>query len=116
MEIDMVFRLAVLGVATLLALGASLPSALAQQLGAQPMGQQGANCGDRGDVLSQLKDKYKEVPTGFGMTGNGAVVELMTAENGNWTLILSFPSGHACLMAAGEGWELWQARLKGRGA
>lgn len=112
----MVFRLAALGVASLLALGASLPSAQAQQLGAPQMGQQGANCGDRGDVLSQLKDKYKEVPTGFGMTGNGAVVELMTAENGNWTLILSFPNGHACLMAAGEGWELWQARLKGRGA
>lgn len=111
MEIDMVFRFAVLGVATLLALGASIPSALAQQAGPPA-----ANCGDRNDVLTQLKDKYKEAPTAFGMTGNGAVVELMTAENGNWTLLLSFPNGHSCMMAAGEGWELWQARLKGQGA
>lgn len=97
-------------------LAAGLLGVIATAASAQQAGPQGANCGDRTDVLSQLKDKYKELPTGFGMTGNGAVVELMTAENGNWTLILSFPNGHACLMAAGEGWELWQARLKGRGA
>ncbi len=107
----MVFRSAFLGVAT-----AATLSLLAGAASAQQAGPQGANCGDRNDVLSQLKDKYKEAPTGFGMTGNGAVVELMTAENGNWTLLLSFPNGHSCMMAAGEGWELWQARLKGRGA
>ena len=111
----MVFRSVVLGVATAATLSLIAGAASAQMAG-QQAGPQGATCGDRNDVLSQLKDKYKELPTGFGMTGNGAVVELMTAENGNWTLILSFPNGHACLMAAGEGWELWQARLKGRGA
>lgn len=107
----MVFRSVLPGIAMAATLSLLAGAACAQQAGPQ-----GTNCGDRGDVLSQLKDKYKELPTGFGMTGNGAVVELMTAENGNWTLILSFPNGHACLMAAGEGWELWQARLKGRGA
>lgn len=107
----MVFRFASLAAVTALAFGVFSASASAQQMGGQP-----AACGDRGDVLSQLKDKYKELPTAFGMTGNGAVVELMTAEDGNWTLLLSFPNGHSCMMAAGQGWELWQPREKGRGA
>lgn len=107
----MVFRSALPGIAMAATLSLLSAAACAQQAGPQS-----AQCGDRSDLLSQLKDKYKEAPTGFGMTGSGAVVELMTAEDGNWTLILSFPNGHACLMAAGEGWELWQARLKGRGA
>ena len=83
--------------------------ALAQQ-------QQQPSCGDRNDLLTQLKDKYKETPTGIGMTGQGSVVELMTAENGSWTLVISFPNGRSCLMATGEGWELWQARMAGKGA
>jgi hypothetical protein len=69
-------------------------------------------CGDRGDMLVQLKDKYQEDPAGFGLTGNGAVVELMTSENGSWTLMLSFPNGRSCLMATGDGWELWKNMKK----
>ena len=78
--------------------------------------QQRSSCGDRSDLLTQLKDKYKETPTGIGMTGQGSVVELMTSENGSWTLVISFPNGRSCLMATGEGWELWQARMAGKGA
>jgi hypothetical protein len=104
MEIDMAFRwFPMAGVA----LAMLVTPALAQQ---QPA------CGDRNDLLTQLKEKYKETPTGFGMTGQGSVVELMTSESGSWTLILSFPSGRSCLIATGEGWEMWQARLAGRGA
>jgi len=106
-EVDMVIRIAVpvLALASLIA-----GPALAQQMPGQQM------CGPRSDLLAQLKDKYKETPTGFGMTGSGAVVELMTGENGSWTLVLSFPDGRSCLMAAGEGWELWQARMAGKDA
>ena len=88
--------------------------ALAQQQ--QQQQQQRPSCGDRNDLLTQLKDKFKEAPTGIGMTGQGSVVELMTSENGSWTLVLSFPNGRSCLMATGEGWELWQARMAGKGA
>lgn len=107
----MVIRVAssVLAIGLAAALGVS-------QASAQQLQQQQTPCGDRADLLSQLKDKYHEAPTGFGMTGNGAVVELMTGESGSWTLVLTFPNGRSCMMAAGEGWELWQARLSGKGA
>lgn len=65
-------------------------------------------CGDRADIITQLKNHHHETPTGFGLTGNGAVVELMTSDEGSWTLLLSFPNGRSCLMGTGEGWELWK--------
>lgn len=124
MEIDMAFRLVpALGLA--LAVLATPAAAQQQQPGADVdpsarpprlAGGSAPACGDRNDLLAQLKDKYKETPTGFGMTGQGSVVELITSENGSWTLVLSFPNGRSCLMATGDGWELWQAKLAGKGA
>jgi hypothetical protein len=92
-----------------------IPMALALTMFAAPafaQQQQPQACGQRDDMLTQLKDKYHEDPAGFGMTGNGAVVELMTSENGSWTLMLSFPNGKSCLMATGDGWELWKNMKK----
>jgi len=80
------------------------------------LAEQPAACGERGAVMSQLKDKFHEAPTGFGMTGNGAVVELMTSDTGSWTLILSFPNGRSCLIATGEQWELARTVVKGKDA
>jgi hypothetical protein len=62
-------------------------------------------CGDRSDLLAQLKEKFDEKPTGVGLTGNGTVVELTKSSSGSWTLLLSFADGRSCLMAAGENWE-----------
>ena len=74
-----------------------------------------AACAERNDLLTQLKDKYQEDPAAFGMTGNGAVVELMTSDNGSWTLMISFPNGRSCLMATGDSWELWKNIKKAGG-
>ena len=62
-------------------------------------------CAPRADLLQNLKEKFGEVPLGYGGTGNGAVMELLTSPNGNWTLILSQPTGKSCLLATGDGWE-----------
>ena len=86
-----------------------LAAALAM-IAAPALAQQQTPCGDRDEMLAQLKQKFKESPAGFGMTGNGAVMELMTSDNGSWTLILSFPTGRSCLIATGEGWELWNVK------
>ena len=62
-------------------------------------------CGERSELLAQLKEKFAEKPSGVGITGNGTVVELTTSTTGSWTLLLSFADGRSCLMAAGENWE-----------
>ena len=73
-----------------------------------------ATCGDRQEILAQLKGTYDEKPTAFGTTGDGGVVELTTSSNGSWTLMLSLPNGRACLIATGEDWEQWPQQLTGR--
>jgi len=78
--------------------------------------QQQMACGERTGLLEHLKDKFKESAAGVGMTGNGAVIELMTSESGSWSLILTFPSGRSCLMATGDGWEQEKAKVAGKDA
>ena len=63
-------------------------------------------CDLRANVLSHLKSKYKEDPVAIGLSNAGGVVELITADDGKtWTLIVTHPTGVACLIAAGEAWE-----------
>lgn len=66
---------------------------------AAPM-QQGGNCGSHQATTDQLREKYKETPVWYGITGNGAVME-MYASKDTWTLLLVFPNGNSCLVAAG---------------
>jgi hypothetical protein len=90
-----------------------IPIAAALALLASPASaQQPTACGDRDEVLGTLKGQYKEIPTGFGMTVGGQVIELLTSEEGSWTLLLSMPNGRSCLIGAGEGWELWGSAKK----
>jgi hypothetical protein len=83
-----------------------LAAALALVAGAASAQQQ-MPCGERDELLAQLESRYKEAPTGFGLTPNGAIVELLTSEKGSWTLLLTLPGGRSCLIGSGEGWELW---------
>lgn len=92
-------------VLTVLAMPAFAPNASAQ---GRP------TCGDRSDLLAQLKEKFDEKPTGVGLTGNGTVVELTKSSSGSWTLLLSFADGRSCLMAAGENWEQTPEQTAGK--
>ncbi|MCC6471693.1 MAG: hypothetical protein IT563_25490 [Alphaproteobacteria bacterium] len=96
----MTYRLFALVAALVLSTSAALAPARAEEAKMA--------CGDRTELLAHLKDKYHENQTGFGITQKGGVVELMTSEDGSWTLILSFANGRSCLMATGQGWELWK--------
>jgi hypothetical protein len=99
-------RMIGIGFVVLVAAGASADAS------AQARGR--AACGDRQEILAQLKGSFDEQPTAFGTTGDGGVVELTTSSNGSWTLMLSLPNGRACLIATGEDWEQWPQGLTGR--
>ncbi len=62
-------------------------------------------CMARESLLTQLQEKYGEVPVALGVA-DGALVELLTAKNGlTWTIILTSPKGMSCLIASGDGWR-----------
>ena len=62
-------------------------------------------CGTRRDVAEFLRQHYREVVVAHGVTANGALLEILAAPGGNWTLIVTAPDGRACVLASGEGWQ-----------
>ena len=76
-------------------------------LGSDPALAQGAPaiCRARDGLLSQLEQKYGEVPVAVGVARR-VLIELLTAKDGiTWTIILTSPKGMSCLIASGEGWR-----------
>jgi hypothetical protein len=62
-------------------------------------------CAERVGVLKHLDKTHHEAPQALGITSSGQVVELLVSDKGSWTLIVTAPSGVACLIAAGDNWE-----------
>ncbi|MEZ0170890.1 hypothetical protein [Microvirga sp. TS319] len=86
--------------AALSALGCSLlvgPSAFAQVQ---------ASCGPRSEIVKLLSDQYKENPVGIGLAQPGQVLEVFASQAGTWTMVMTMPDGKACLIAAGNNWEM----------
>ena len=62
-------------------------------------------CRARDGLLTQLEQKYGEVPVAIGVA-DGRLIELLTTKDGmTWTIILTSPKGVSCLIASGEGWR-----------
>lgn len=62
-------------------------------------------CGERVDIIDTLKKRYHEVPVSMGLAGNGGVVEIFASTKGSWTILVTQPTGVACVVSAGEAWE-----------
>lgn len=62
-------------------------------------------CAKRQTVISSLKDRYSETPVAIGLDNKGALVEVLSAEEGEtWTILVTMPNGTSCVVAAGENW------------
>ncbi|QDL92559.1 hypothetical protein FDP22_12660 [Paroceanicella profunda] len=84
--------------ALLLALGLSLMPG--------PTLAQGMACGDRTAIVQRLAEKYGEARRGIGLQRDAGVLEVYASDaTGTFTIIITMPSGKACLVAAGDGWE-----------
>ena len=63
-------------------------------------------CGPRTTLLGQLAKQYKEAPAAVGLANSGALVEVLTSEDGaTWTIVVSRSDGTSCLVAAGHEWQ-----------
>jgi len=62
-------------------------------------------CGETDQIHKRFAEKYKEVPFAVGVTNTSGLMEVLTSKTGSWTMIMNFPSGKTCFVAAGEGWR-----------
>ncbi|ARC90451.1 hypothetical protein B5V46_04470 [Rhodovulum sp. MB263] len=66
----------------------------------------GRQCGQREDILNQLRNRYGESRQALGLAGNDAVVEVFAnTRTGTWTVTGTFANGLTCLLASGEAYE-----------
>ncbi len=72
---------------------------------ASPVQGQQRLCGERGKVLTSLKDKYDEVPVSIGLTNTGMVIEVLASDGGSFTILTTRPDGLTCLVSAGNNWQ-----------
>ncbi len=62
-------------------------------------------CADHNQITDRLATIYSESRVGIGLDENGRVIEVFASEQGSWTILVTFPDGRTCLIAAGEAWE-----------
>ncbi|MGQ0663010.1 MAG: hypothetical protein ACT4P2_05385 [Pseudomonadota bacterium] len=62
-------------------------------------------CGPRANLVAWFAENFKEVPVSVGLTEGGTLLEVLASPTGTWTMLLSFPSGQACVVETGEAWE-----------
>jgi hypothetical protein len=93
----------------IVAAGAGL---LAAPAGAQPPPTESRlPCHRFEEIARQLDQKYDEAPVSFGIQSNGNLLQVFaSASQGTWTILSTTPSGLACIVAAGRGWEALKAR------
>lgn len=62
-------------------------------------------CGDREAIGERLEARFQERPAASGLTDGGALIEVLAAPSGSWTLLLTRPGGPACVLATGQNWR-----------
>lgn len=70
-------------------------------------------CGERQQIVDELKKTWQEDRTAIGLSNNGGVLEVYSSEEGTWTLLLTMPEGQTCMIGAGEHFEITEIALVG---
>lgn len=61
-------------------------------------------CKPYAGFVKMLKDKYGETSQGKGVAGSTYVIEIFTGPE-TFTILATRTDGHACIIAAGKGWQ-----------
>ncbi len=74
-------------------------------------------CFEREDALARLQNQYGEEVAARGLAAEGkAMFELLTSENGTWTILVTNTDGQTCLVGSGEAWTKIELIRGGPGA
>ncbi len=65
-----------------------------------------ASCSPRDQLVKLLAEQYKEAPVGIGLAQPGQVLEVFASQGGSWSMVMTMPDGKACMIAAGDNWEM----------
>ncbi len=74
-----------------------------------------AGCDLRPAIVADLTERLGQTRRGLGVTQEQTVLELFAADDGEWTLIATTPSGIACPVASGRSWTDAGMALPARG-
>jgi len=86
-------------------------SALTAFTAIQSANAQGAQCGERSTIVSQLSAKHNEQQTVIGLTKDGRLLEIWSSHGSrSFTLLLTWPNLRSCIMAAGQDLDMRPAR------
>ena len=62
-------------------------------------------CMDRSELSSLLGQRYAETRVARGLSDRGRMIEVFASGDGaTWTMVVTTPQGHSCIVASGEGW------------
>ena len=86
---------------------------LAAQMNSAPPADAAANCQARERIVAALADQFQETRRGFGLQDDMRILEVFAGESGSWTVVVSFPDGRSCVVAAGEAWTDQEAEPLG---
>lgn len=65
-----------------------------------------APCGTVHEIVQRLATEYHEKTAIQGVAQNGELFSLFTSPAGTWTVVKVTPKGRACIMDAGQGFQL----------
>ncbi len=64
-----------------------------------------AVCGPRAEILERLEREFAETPQAIGLSGDGALIEIVVSPSGGWTILATYPKRPSCVVATGKDWQ-----------
>ena len=62
-------------------------------------------CGPHGKVVKSLQSAFSETRKHIALINDQRILETFIAPSGSWTILVTNPSGIACVMGSGKDWQ-----------
>ncbi len=56
-------------------------------------------------LATRLDQRFDEKLTGVGITSDGLLLEVFASNDGSWTILVTRPDGHSCIVSHGTDWQ-----------